>query len=157
MKSFWKVSCFAFLLLGSALTIAAGGEPADASDSSASQAIAASTLDGVFTMEQADRGKVVYTSHCESCHGDSLRGGIGGGPPLAGNFFFNRWGDSPLLGLYEYTRARMPMGYAGSLSAAEYIDVVAYILSANELPVGDSELAADSEALAELILERSED
>lgn len=157
MKSFWRVSCFAFLLFGSALTVAAGGEAEKTSEPGSTQTVAASTLDGVFTMDQAGRGKVVYAAHCESCHGDSLRGGIGGGPPLAGNFFFNRWGGSPLLGLYEYTRARMPMGYAGSLSSAEYIDVVAYILSANELPAGDSELVADSEVLAELSLERSED
>src|SRR3989442_11542875 len=41
-----------------------------------------SVWDGVYTVAQAERGRIVYERHCNSCHGDDLA--ARGSSPLAG-------------------------------------------------------------------------
>jgi mono/diheme cytochrome c family protein len=99
---------------------------------------AKSTLDGVYTEAQAKRGQAVYDSSCSSCHAADLSGFSG--PPLAGDRFMDRWREFNLNILFDLTRNTMPLNNGGTLGEPAYLDVVAYILRANGLPGGSSEL-----------------
>lgn len=105
----------------------------------AGAAQAATTWDGVYTEAQAQRGMEQYLQHCSICHSVSLQGN-NESPPLVGRFMPN-WGGSPLSDLYDYISTAMPLDRPGSLSAATYTDIVAYLLKANGFPGGQTELA----------------
>jgi len=93
-----------------------------------------------ITVAQSNRGKSVYDDNCASCHGANLDDGEFG-PPLRGSAFKARWssqsGDAP----YSYIAAKMPPSAPAGLSDRAYSDVEAYILLANGVPAGSSELA----------------
>lgn len=44
-------------------------------------AIGASLWTGLYSKEQADRGRKVYNAQCARCHGEGLLGGEGSPPP----------------------------------------------------------------------------
>ena len=102
------------------------------------------TLDGVYTAAQAERGATVFSQRCARCHGDNLDG-IGAAPMLYSSRFLDRFREDALRGLFDFTAANMPLDakpVPGGLSDAEYLDVIAYLLSANDLPPGAKELTA---------------
>src|SRR3954466_515752 len=74
-----------------------------------------SVWDGVYTQEQANRGKLVYTEQCASCHGAELRGGDET-PPVTGDIFLAKWNNRSVDELFESIRVSMPAGKPGSLS-----------------------------------------
>lgn len=89
--------------------------------------------DGVFTEAQVSAGQVVYDAQCKTCHNmrfyrDTLRS----------------WNNQPLLYLWESIMGTMPADNPGSLMFEEYTDVIAYILSENGFPTGESELDPDN-------------
>jgi hypothetical protein len=105
--------------------------------------IALSTVwDGVYTTEQATRGKAAYDTSCSVCH----RADLGGGQarPLVGAKFWESWGEDVLRSLFSVIRERMPESAPGSLNDSTYVDILAYILQRNEYPAGDSALTAES-------------
>lgn len=107
----------------------------------------ANTLDGVYSVEQAERGKTLYEDYCSACHANNLTG-TPGGPSIAGVRFNVKWGKKSVGELYTYIHDNMPAGSPGLLTENEYIDVVAYILEVNKYPASeDSELAVDIDAL----------
>jgi len=95
-------------------------------------------LDGAYTSAQAKRGQASYEAHCMSCHRVDL-GGFSG-PPLKGDLFIDRWREFNLNVLFNAIRAAMPLGNPGSLDEKDYLDIVTYILQANDLPAGAAEL-----------------
>ena len=97
-----------------------------------------SVWDGVYTPEQVKRGNAVYTQACALCHGPALAGGEA--PPLTGADFLAQWYGYSAGDLFERIRSTMPVQGPGSLSAQEYADVLAHILSINNFPAGKSEL-----------------
>jgi mono/diheme cytochrome c family protein len=108
--------------------------------------------DGVFTKKQADRGKELYTTHCSECHLGTLLGSDMT-PPLVGGDFLSNWTDSTLGDLFERIRKTMPMNKPGSVPRDAIPDILAYILSANKLPVGDTELSHDTQVLKKIRIE----
>src|SRR5438309_12110537 len=74
-----------------------------------------SILEGVYTEQQANRGKVTYTKHCESCHQPDLRG-LDCNPALAGPSFYQRWNGQTLADIFLKTSDSMPAQAAWSLS-----------------------------------------
>ena len=104
------------------------------------------TNDAVFTAEQAKRGEVLYQFICARCHGAALTG-IEAAPPLAGATFTASWSGAPLGDLFERIRVSMPQDKPGSLSRQQSADVIAYILSFNKAPAGQTELPGDAEVL----------
>ena len=89
--------------------------------------------DGVFTAAQVETGKVVSDSTCAACHDmrfyrDTLKS----------------WDNQPLLWLWESIMGTMPADNPGSLMLDEYTDVIAYILSENGFPTGDTKLDPDA-------------
>ena len=99
-----------------------------------------SVWDGVYSAEQAMRGKKLYEATCSRCHGEDLSGA--NARPLAGESFIRDWGGLKLDGVL--TRARtMPPGASGSLGDAGYVDIIAYVLEVNEFPHGEAELTTE--------------
>jgi hypothetical protein len=106
---------------------------------------AKSVWDGVYTGEQATRGRTLYAADCGSCHGPALEGGEG--KALAGKPFWDKWRDRSLGDLLSYVSANMPLHAPASLSASTYADIVAHILKTNDLPAGSRELTSASGAV----------
>ena len=89
----------------------------------------ATTRDGVFTAEQAARGKAVYDKSCATCH--------------PAQFYRDRlplWQDKAVGLVFESISTSMPQDNPGSLLTSEYLDVLAYILSITGAPAGNDEL-----------------
>ncbi|HYR84049.1 MAG TPA: c-type cytochrome [Terriglobia bacterium] len=101
-----------------------------------------SIWEGVFTVEQAARGKTQYETSCGRCHGADLSGGIG--QQLKGDVFVRGWYGYPLNSLFSRIRSTMPSGAARSLSDDVYLDIVAYLLQANGFPSGSSAFRTES-------------
>jgi len=110
--------------------------PANPARAQATGAIdSTSTLTGVYTQEQAKRGKEVYLNLCKSCH-----------LPSTGDSFAGRWGGKTLLDLFNYIYEMMPDNNPRSLDETSEADVIAYLMQATGMPVGNREIpiAADS-------------
>ncbi len=103
-------------------------------------AVPESIWDGVFTAEQAERGRPVFELQCSACHGTELVSADGYAPDLSGYRFTTMWHGRTLAERFETIQTTMPLGKAGSLTAAEVVDIIAYILSYNDYPAGDDEL-----------------
>ena len=104
-----------------------------------------SVTEGVYTGEQAARGRQVYQDQCASCHGDALEGLVG--PPLAGDGFLSIWSARPVVELVDKIHNTMPLDAAAPLSRQQSLELTAYILQAGGFPAGaaalaDAELAA---------------
>jgi len=102
---------------------------------------AAQTLrEGVFTAEQATRGEQLYFAQCSVCHGDNLSG-IEMAPPLAGPNFKAIWESQLLLTLANRIKTTMPPYAPNSLSGAEVVNILSFLLKANELLAGNVPLS----------------
>ena len=95
--------------------------------------------DGVYTAAQAKRGEAVYKEKCVACHGARLEGDLG--PPLTGDAFLGIWGGLSLSELFDKIHNTMPADMPGTLTRPQAVDVVAYILQANQSPAGAAVLA----------------
>ena len=102
--------------------------------------------DAVFTAEQAKRGEALYQEQCASCHGQALAG-VEAAPALAGPSFIGSWNEAPLGDFFERIRISMPQDTPGSLGRQQTADIVAYILSFNKAPAGQTDLPSDTELL----------
>lgn len=79
---------------------------------------------------QVERGRAIFAARCAKCHGAEGQGGegprlIGPAPVLAGY--------PTAQHLFEFVRSDMPADAPGTLSEAEYWDVLAFVLDANGL------------------------
>jgi alcohol dehydrogenase (cytochrome c) len=90
----------------------------------------AQTSEGPFTQAQAQAGRAAYATNCGGCHQQNLAGS-GDQVPLAGTTFMASWGRRAIKEFYDDIRANMPYGRAGSLDAATYQNITAFILTAN--------------------------
>jgi quinoprotein glucose dehydrogenase len=110
------------------------------------------TLDGVFTAEQAQRGSESYQRECAQCHLEDLLGD-GIAPSLVGAPFHFRWSELSVGDMLVAIRTTMPQGAPASLSPRAYVDIVAYLLEANDFPAGDMELPTDQDVLESIIIQ----
>ena len=133
----------AFILL---TWVASVGVTARTGQAAAAGAAASTTWSGVFTEEQAENGALAYAKTCSECHLEDLAGD-GFAPALKGPDFMNNWNTLSVGDLYERIRVSMPPTNPGSVSAKEKVDIIAYILKSAGFPAGESELAAEPEAL----------
>lgn len=95
-----------------------------------------------FSAAQVGSGQAVYTANCAACHGAKLQGGVG--PALMGTAFLKKWADGKktLAALETYIAQKMPLGKPHSLSATQYLNVTAYVLSKNGYKAGSAALNA---------------
>lgn len=130
----WTPRCVAALV---ATAAALSGADAQATGSSTPR----STASGVYTAEQAARGRDTYAMQCKSCHTPASH---------TGATFAQWWDRKPLSELYLFIMTKMPKNEPGSLQPDEYAELVAYLLKMNEMPAGAAELPADSVALRKI-------
>jgi len=111
-----------------------------------SNAQARTVWDGVYTADQAQRGRNFYAEHCARCHGGDLQGGEH--RALTGDRFWASWQDTTLERLLRHVSSNMPHSEDGSLKGTlgpgVYADIIAYVLSRNEFPAGTAELSETS-------------
>jgi S-disulfanyl-L-cysteine oxidoreductase SoxD len=111
-----------------------------------------SQWDGVYTTAQADRGKAVFDSRCQSCHLADLVGGEPEegtpAPPLVGDDFEKQWDGHPLKELVDKIHADMPADEPGALTLQQSVDVLADILRRKKFEAGSSELPTDDAGLS---------
>ena len=107
-----------------------------------------SVTEGVYSAEQADRGRQLYQAQCVECHGAGLEGASG--PPLVGESFLSNWSARPLAGLVDKIQKTMPFNQAGNLSRQQSTDLTAYMLQAGKFRAGQVELS--DAALAQIAL-----
>jgi mono/diheme cytochrome c family protein len=108
-----------------------------------------SVWNGVYTEEQAERGRELYATQCIMCHGESLEGG-GSVHALVGAEFAANWNGLSMGDLLDRTRTTMPMNKPGTLSRQQIADLLAFVLSVNKFPAGDAELPRQAELLAQI-------
>ena len=105
--------------------------------------------DGVFTSDQALRGKSGYDGVCARCHGMPLTGSQGNGPALKGPAFLAHWDKDTLGSLFTKIRDTMPLNDAGTLTDEVKLQILAYLLEQNGFPAGKTDLPGDVNALEE--------
>lgn len=103
-----------------------------------------STQEGVYTNEQANRGKNVYLSSCRSCHTPQSH---------TGATFNQFWRNHQLNELFSFVATKMPKNDPGSLAPEDVADVVAYLLKMNAMPTGTDELYPDADSLKKFRIE----
>jgi len=96
------------------------------------------TLSGVYTAAQAAKGEDTYYTLCISCHPKGTYAGPG---------FKKNWNDRPLWDLWDWISNKMPKNDPGSLSQAEVVQVMAYILQQNKMPAGSVALSPNEKTL----------
>jgi alcohol dehydrogenase (cytochrome c) len=111
--------------------------PAPTSEATAKRSIAGSVgNEGWYSATQAAQGAAVFKQKCAVCHGANLQGGAG--PALVGNQFFLRYRGKPLSALWSTIHDQMPLNAPGTLSSAQSLAIVAYVLQQNMFPAGAS-------------------
>ena len=115
-----------------------------------------SAKEGVYSAAQANQGKTVYVEQCASCHGTMESVTPDMAPLLNDTGFQNLWRDRSLARLFSRIQETMPQDKPGTLSPEQTADIIAYILSANQLPAGDGALPGDVEVLKDIRLDAGE-
>ena len=118
MRWSWGLACA--LLLAGAATRAVAGPPA------------------VYSAQQAKDGLLVYTQSCAACHAADLSGAVG--PALVGQDFSSPYNKNTVGSIFKFLSTQMPDGNGGSLTHAQYENVMAFILSKNGYPAGPAKL-----------------
>ena len=110
--------------------------------------------DGVYTEAQAKRGQESYKQVCGHCHRDDLTGGgsEAGAPALSGPIFTVRWRDQPLADMFVTIGTTMPKNKPDSMMPNVAIDIVSFILKANDFPAGKDELPPNLDALKGIVV-----
>jgi len=126
------------MIAGTARAQSAKKPATPGADTSARAATGPTTLSGVYTTEQAARGREVYAGNCRSCHSPQSH---------TGETFETWWRGKRLSELFTFVSTLMPMNDPGSLAPQDVADVVAYLLEMNALPAGKRELYPDADSL----------
>ncbi|MEX2471090.1 MAG: cytochrome c [Gemmatimonadota bacterium] len=95
-----------------------------------------STLDGIYTVAQAERGEEVFQELCAECHDTE---------DWTEPAFQGRWADQSTFQLWYYINDRMPYDNPWSLSRQQVTDVMTYIMQLNDLPTGADELGTSDD------------
>ena len=107
--------------------------------------------DGVYTAAQAARGKAMFANSCSRCHNPELIGSERG-PALKGELFWSHWEDDALLTLFTKIRDTMPQGGIESVPDEGKLDILAHILSMNDVPAGPEEMSLKPGVLENILV-----
>jgi mono/diheme cytochrome c family protein len=98
-----------------------------------------SVWEGVYTADQAEKGRVLFEDNCVKCHGGTLDG-MDEIPPLKGSSFMADWETQSAADLINRIHVTMPMDNPGKLSTESSTLIVTYLLQQNGLPAGTAPL-----------------
>lgn len=127
----WHVLLFALLSVSVQPVRANGQEPARSGTS---------IWNGIYSTNQAARGRVVFETHCARCHTQEQS--------LTDPVFMLHWEGHTLANLFRKIRETMPADGVQRITDREKLDAMAFVLAENGFPAGVSELASDLDALA---------
>jgi mono/diheme cytochrome c family protein len=113
-----------------------------------------SVWDGVYSEEQAARGRALYSKECANCHGQQLEG-ADMSPALTGPSFTADWDGMTVGDLFDRIRITMPADRPGSLQRQEIVDILAHLLNGNQFPPGQTELPREVQALKQIMFKAS--
>lgn len=125
----------AAVLAGVAVVVAVAG-------GSAGWAAGPTTNDGIYTADQAAKGKAKYDEVCASCHQPSK---------FSGAEFSRAFGGKPLVEI-DAAMAEMPMDNPGSLKRDEVASLIAFFLEMNKYPAGTTPLSGEVDALKAIMV-----
>jgi mono/diheme cytochrome c family protein len=97
--------------------------------------------DAVYTKAQAEAGERLYAEHCLTCHDKKYFRPV-----------LKAWEGQPLAVLYTVMSVSMPESNPGALPRKDYVDILAYILSLNRYPAGESELDYKDGILDDIVI-----
>ena len=128
-----------------AIVMLACARPARAQDSTSKAAAssALTTLSGVYTDQQANKGEAIYRTTCLACHDDSDH---------TGATFKQNWDTRTAFDLFETIRTTMPNDDPGRLPRDDYANIVAYLFKVNKMPSGRKPLPSDSTGLKQIVI-----
>jgi mono/diheme cytochrome c family protein len=110
--------------------------------SSAPSAMPTSTLNGVFSSEQAIRGRRMYLGQCRSCHN-----------PSTGEAFEKAWAGKTVADLFTYIFEAMPPNDPRTISSTDDADLIGFLLQSAGLPPGSRDLPASRDSLRSIRIE----
>jgi mono/diheme cytochrome c family protein len=97
--------------------------------------------DAVYTDDQAEAGEHLYAEYCLACHDKKYFRPV-----------LKAWEGQPLGLLYTVMSTSMPESNPGVLPRKDYVDILAYILSLNRYPAGDTELDYKDGVLDDIVI-----
>lgn len=93
---------------------------------------------GVYSVEQAARGREAFVETCVECHASS---------EFRGRDFEFDWRRRTAWDLYRQLRRTMPDDFPGTLAPQTYVDIIAYVLELNDYTPGGPNLSPDEASL----------
>ena len=99
-----------------------------------------------YTESQAQSGQSLYIQSCAACHLPDLTGSFEA-PALNDANFQGNWANRNVSELVDLLRQTMPPQAPASLTEQQYIDIIAYLLSANDIASGSTDLISAANAV----------
>ncbi len=97
---------------------------------------------GVYSKEQAEIGKAVFSQNCSSCHNADYYKTV-----------LQTWRGQPMTYLFEQVMSSMPADKPGALLETEYEDAFAYIFELVGFPAGETRLEYANGMMNDISLE----
>jgi mono/diheme cytochrome c family protein len=119
--------------------------------SAADQTKERTTLDKVYSKEQAARGAAMFGKVCAACHDPAKKTpDKTPGPPLVGStsMFVENWKEHTIGEVFTTILTTMPNDGSVVLTESDTVDLVAHILQVNGYPDGPDALKFDAAAKA---------
>lgn len=101
-----------------------------------------SVRDGVYTKAQAERGGNEFREACATCHSAEQQAQFG-----------QKYQGRTLGQVFEMISSTMPESSPGSLTANQYVSILAYFLSQGGFKAGAKELPTDVHLLKQIVIE----
>lgn len=100
--------------------------------------VASAAGSGMYSVDQAARGRAAFGDTCKECHASS---------EFRGRAFEFSWRRRTAWDFYREVRRTMPEDFPGGLSPQTYVDIIAYVLEINDYSPGGPELSPSEESL----------
>jgi mono/diheme cytochrome c family protein len=104
-----------------------------------------STRDGIFSAEQAQRGRAGFLWNCMECH--ELE------EYTAAGAYLEEMEGKTVWEVFEFIWSEMPEDNPSWLKPAQYADILAYILSVYGMPAGVEDLPTDKGTLEDIVVQ----
>ena len=103
-------------------------------------------LQAPYSSVQASNGDTLYQQNCATCHLPDLQGSLEA-PALNDTNFRSNWTNRGVNELLDLLRRTMPPQAPGSLDEAGYLQIVAFLLRANNIRESSIELTASDNSV----------